>query len=134
LHARRCNRRRAGRIYLTKPPFGVVENVMQQVIVPVVLFLCITYAIKLLIDARLHSQMFKNGASEAWLESILKTEERQRRYASLRWGVVLLALAAGFGLNQYLYNDNFNAGSIAILAGAVGLGNLVFFGLSRHLD
>ncbi|BDU18706.1 DUF6249 domain-containing protein [Dyella sp. GSA-30] len=107
---------------------------MQQVIVPVVLFLCITYAIKLLIDARLHSQLFKNGASEAWLQSILKTEERQRRYASLRWGVVLLALAAGFGLNQYLYNDNFNAGSIAILAGAVGLGNLVFFALSRRLD
>lgn len=107
---------------------------MQHVLVPIALFLCITYAIKLLIDARLRSQMFKNGISEAWLESMLKTEERQRRYASLRWGVVLLMLAAGFGLNQYLYGSDFTAGSIAILAGAVGLGNLVFFALSRRLD
>ena len=107
---------------------------MQQILVPIALFLCITYAIKLLIDARLRSQMFKNGISETWLESMLKTEERQRRYASLRWGVVLLMLAAGFGLNQYLYGSDFSAGSIAILAGAVGLGNLVFFALSRRLD
>lgn len=107
---------------------------MQHVLVPIALFLCITYAIKLLIDARLRSQMFKNGVSEAWLESMLKTEERQRRYASLRWGAVLLMMAAGFALNQFLYDSEFTAGSIAILAGAVGVGNLVFFALSRRLD
>ena len=107
---------------------------MQHVLVPIVLFLCITYAIKLLIDARLRSQMFKHGASEVWLASMLKAEEQQRRYSSLRWGVILLMLAAGFGLNQYLYGDDFNAGSVAILAGAAGLGNLVFFALSRRLD
>ncbi|HEY9131597.1 MAG TPA: hypothetical protein VIM98_07545 [Dyella sp.] len=107
---------------------------MENVLVPIFLFACITYAIKLLVDLRIRTVMLRQGVPGEWVESLMKSEELQRRQASLRWGIVLLALSLGFGLNQYIYGIEFNAGSVAILAGAAGLGNLVFFALTRRMS
>ncbi|MEP7043736.1 MAG: hypothetical protein ABI843_11780 [Dokdonella sp.] len=106
---------------------------MEHNLVPIVMFLCITYGFKAVVDARMRYLLLKAGGSEDLIRSILLGEEQQRRHASLRWGIVLLALAAGFGLIEAFHWTDITPGVVAVLAAATGLGNLTFFAISRRL-
>ncbi len=101
--------------------------------IPISLFLCITYAIKAVVDARVRKQLVGSNASEDLVRSIVEADERRRRHASLRWGVTLVALAVGFGLIEAFGWRDVNPGVIAVLLGAAGIGNLAYFAMSRRL-
>ncbi|HJW06011.1 MAG TPA: DUF6249 domain-containing protein [Rhodanobacter sp.] len=103
------------------------------VLIPISLFACIAYAIKVVVDARVRRQMVNAGGSEELVNSLLRDEELRRRHSSLRWGIVLVALALGFGLIQWFGWQDVTPGLVAVLAGATGLGNLAFFAISRKL-
>ena len=103
------------------------------ILVPVSLFICIAYAIKVCVDAAVRRQMVNAGGSEELVNSILRDEDQRRRYSSLRWGIVLVSVALGFGLIQWFGWQDVTPGLIAVLAGATGLGNLAFFAISRKL-
>lgn len=107
---------------------------MQQTLVPIALFVCVTYAFKAIVDARMRYLLLKAGGSEELIRSILLGEEQQRRHASLRWGIVLIALAIGFGLIEAFHWTDVTPGVIAVLAAVTGLGNLAFFAISRRLS
>ncbi|CAM5395756.1 hypothetical protein [Rhodanobacter lindaniclasticus] len=104
-----------------------------EVLIPISLFVCIAYAIKVVVDARVRHRMVVTGGSEELVNAVLRDEELRRRHSSLRWGIVLLSLAVGFGLIQWFGWQEVTPGMIAVLAGATGLGNLVFFAVSRKL-
>jgi len=104
-----------------------------DVLIPITLFLCITYAIKALLDTRMRSKLLSNNASEEMIRSLVQNEELQRRHASVRWGVVLVCLAVGFALIEFFGWDQVTPGAIAVLLGATGVGNLVSFSISRNL-
>jgi hypothetical protein len=106
---------------------------MQQIIVPIALFACITYAFKAIVDARMRYLLLRSGGSEELVRSILLGEEQQRRLASLRWGIVLIAVAVGFGLIEAFHWYDITPGVIAVLAAVTGLGNLAVFAISRRL-
>jgi hypothetical protein len=103
------------------------------ILIPISLFVCIAYSIKVCMDARVRRRMVEAGGSAELVDSLLRDEELRRRHSSLRWGIVLLSLALGFGLIQWFGWDEVTPGLIAVLAGATGLGNLVFFAISRRL-
>jgi hypothetical protein len=103
------------------------------ILVPIALFACITYAIKVVVDARVRSRMIGAGGSEELVNSIMRDEEQRRRHSSLRWGIVLLSVGAGFGLIQWFGWQDVTPGMVAVLAAATGLGNLAFFAVSRKL-
>ena len=103
------------------------------VLIPISLFVCIAYAIKVVVDARVRHQMVNAGGSQELVNSVLRDEELRRRHSSLRWGIVLVALALGFGLIQWFGWQDVTPGMVAVLAGATGLGNLAFFAISRKL-
>lgn len=103
------------------------------ILIPISLFVCITYAIKVCVDAVVRRRMVDAGGSEALVASVLRDEQQRRRQSSLRWGIVLLSVALGFGLIQGFGWQEVTPGLIAVLAGATGLGNLVFFAVSRKL-
>lgn len=104
-----------------------------QFLIPITLFGCITYVIKLLIEARLRILMMRAGGSDELIRSILEGEVSQRRYASLRSGITLIALAGGFALIQILGWNDITPGAVAVIAAAVGTGNLTYFALTnRH--
>ncbi|KRE90946.1 hypothetical protein ASG87_02090 [Frateuria sp. Soil773] len=107
---------------------------IDSTLIPISLFVCIAYAIKSVVDARVRRQMFSASQSGELVTSVLQGEELRRRHASLRWGVILIALAIGFGIIQALGWEELSAGMIAVLAGATGLGNLVSFAISRRLQ
>jgi hypothetical protein len=102
-------------------------------LIPITLFICITYAIKVVVDARVRRQMVTVGGSDELVRSVLQSEELRRRHTSLHWGVVLVALALGFWLIQMFGWQDLTPGMIAVLAGATGLGNLVFYVIARRL-
>jgi hypothetical protein len=102
-------------------------------LIPITLFICITYAIKLLVDARTRSKLIAANGSEELIRSLVQNEEQQRRHASVRWGIVLVSLAVGFALIEFFGWDDVTPGAIAVLLGATGVGNLVSYYISRDL-
>lgn len=105
-----------------------------EILIPIVLFVCITYCVKLVIDARLRSKLLKDGGSADLMRSLVQSEAQQRRHSSLRSGLILTAIALGFAAIQFNGWQEINAGVIAVLAAATGIGNLVFYTLTRRLD
>ena len=103
------------------------------ILIPIVLFVCIAYSIKVCVDAMVRKRMVNAGGSAELVDALLRDEELRRRHSSLRWGIVLLSLALGFGLIQWFGWTDVTPGLVAVLAGATGLGNLVFFAISRRL-
>lgn len=102
-----------------------------EFMIPIVLFICITYAIKAVVDARVRRQMVTANGSDDLVRSILEGEESRRRHASLRWGIVLAALAVGFALIEAFGWNEVTPGVIAVLLGATGLGNLAYYAAAR---
>jgi hypothetical protein len=102
-----------------------------QFLIPIVLFICVAYAIKAVVDARVRRQMVSANGSEDLVRSILEGEETRRRHASLRWGIVLVALAIGFVLIEAFGWNEVTPGVIAVLLGATGLGNLAYYAAAR---
>jgi uncharacterized protein DUF6249 len=101
--------------------------------IPMVLFFCIAYAIKAVVDARVRRQMVESNGSQELVRSILEGEESRRRHGSLRWGIVLFALAVGFALIEAFGWTEPGPGVFAVLLGTTGLGNLVYYFASRRL-
>ena len=104
-----------------------------HVLVPIALFICIVYAIKVVVDAMVRRHMVNAGGSAELVTSLLRDEEQRRRHSSLRWGIVLLSVGLGFGLIQWFGWQEITPGLIAVLAGTTGLGNLAFFAISRRI-
>jgi hypothetical protein len=103
-------------------------------LIPISLFICIAYSIKVCVDAMVRRHMVNAGGSEELVNSVLRDENLRRRHSSLRWGIVLLSVALGFGLIQGFGWQEVTPGLVAVLAGATGLGNLVFFAISRRIS
>ena len=100
-------------------------------IIPITLFACIAFAIKVVVDARVRHKMVESSGSTDVVRSMLEGEEARRRHASLRWGVTLVALAIGFALVDVGGWDEVTPAVIAILLGATGLGNLAYYAIAR---
>jgi hypothetical protein len=105
------------------------------ILVPISVFICIAYSVKVCVDAMVRRRMVDAAGSPDLIELVLRDESLRRRHSALRWGIVLTFLSVGFGVVQWLgwnWKDNI-PGLIAVLAGATGLGNLVFFMSARRL-
>jgi hypothetical protein len=104
-----------------------------DVLLPITLVVGIVYAIKAVLDARLRRHIVNAGGSVEVVNTLLRDEQLQRRHSSLRWGIVLLSVALGFGLIEWFGWHEIAPGVIAVLAGSTGLGHLVFFAISRRI-
>lgn len=101
-------------------------------LIPITLFICIYLAIKAVVDARARKHLVQSHGSEEMLRTLLAGEETRRRQASLRWGVILVALAIGFGLLEAFSWEDASPGLFAILLAATGVGNLAAYYLVRQ--
>jgi len=102
-------------------------------IIPIVLFLCITYAIKLLVDARVRIKMLQACESKELIESVIRGDDHRGRMGSLRWGMLLLGGALGLAIIQWAGWTDVTPGALAVLLGAFGLSNLIYFFAARHI-
>jgi hypothetical protein len=82
----------------------------------------------------MRSKLLGTHGPDELIRTLVLSDERQRRHSSLRWGIVLSFLAAGFALIQAIGWQDITAGVIAVLLGATGLGNIVSFLVSRKIE
>ena len=138
LQAADCNFRGAPRIYDAGRPLTTVPKEMpvdlQHIVVPSVLFLCVTYGFKVAVDAVVRYRMFKEGVSESLLQTILLDEQMQRRMAALRWGIFLVAIGISFALIKIFGWTDVGPASVAVVAICAGLGLLTFHAITRRRD
>ena len=104
-----------------------------EFLIPIVLFVCIYLAIKAVVEAYARRKLVQSNGSEDMLRTIIEGEETRRRQGSLRWGVILVALAVGFGLLEAFDWQQASPGLFAILLAATGLGNLAAFYIARRV-
>lgn len=104
------------------------------ILVPIALFFSIAWTIKAVVDARVRHSMVQTNGSPELVASILQGDETRRRQASLRWGIVLVALGAGFGVIAMRGIDDLTPSALAVLLLAVGIGNLVAYGAARKFN
>lgn len=97
------------------------------ILIPITLFICVYLAIKVVVDARARKHMVQSNGSEDMLRTIIEGEETRRRQSALRWGVILVALAIGFGLLEAFDWEDPSPGLFAILLAATGIGNLAAY-------
>jgi hypothetical protein len=104
-----------------------------DILLPITLLIGIVYTIKVVVDAMLRRHIVNAGGSVEVVNSLLPDDQLRRRHSSLRWGIVLLSVALGFGLVQWFGWKEITPGLIAVLTGATGLGSLVFFAIARRI-
>ena len=103
-----------------------------EILIPITLFVCIAYAIRVVVDARVRQRIIGANSSQELVRSLLESEELRRKHESLRRGIVLVALAIGFALLDLGGGfDVFTPMSAAILLGATGLGHLAYYLFAR---
>ena len=104
-----------------------------ELLIPISLFAAIAYSIKAVVDARVRKQLVASNGAPDLVRSILECDESNRRLSSLRWGITLVALSIGFAIVEAAGWREITPGVIAVLVGAVGIGNLGSFAASRKL-
>jgi hypothetical protein len=105
----------------------------KSIVVPIGLFVAVVYTIKLLVDARMRFLFFKGGAPDT-VEALYRGEERARRLASLRWGLVLCCLAVALTVANAMAWQPLSLPSLAVLVAALGAGNLACFFAAQSLE
>jgi hypothetical protein len=105
-------------------------------LIPLTLFLCITlgisYIARLLVNARLRVKMLQACSSKELVEAVVQSDSHRDQMAALRWGILTLTEAIAFGIIQAMGWNAINAGVIAMLLGAFGIGSVLFFVLARR--
>ena len=104
-----------------------------ELLIPITLFACIAYSIKAVVDARVRRQLVACNGAPDLVRTILEGDEVNRRLSSLRWGITLVALSIGFAIVEAAGWREITPGVIAVLVGAVGIGNLGSFAAARKL-
>ena len=102
----------------------------KNVIVPALLFLCVTYAFKLLIDARLRWLLMRSGSPET-VQALLRGEQQLRQAESLRGGLSMLGAAAGLALVAGCDWPPLSAATFAAILSGVGLAQVAAHWLLR---
>lgn len=106
----------------------------RQIIVPIALFICVTYAFCVVVQALLRYRMLREPGTEEILNSILAAERADRRWSSLRWGLLAIALSIGFFILDRIDADGLSTMAFAVLLAATGLSQLLYFALARGND
>jgi hypothetical protein len=120
-------------VSVTQTALDWTPAVDKSIVVPIGLFVAVVYTIKLLVEARMRYLFFKGDAPET-VEALYRAEERTRRMAALRWGLVLLSLAAGLAVADAKGWQPLSLPALAVLMAALGLGNLASFAAALLLE
>lgn len=103
------------------------------ILVPIVAFVCVVMAIKIVMDARLRRRLAETNASEDLIKSMLVADEQSRRLSALKWGMVLTLIGGAFGLISALNLDSQDPGTWGLLIAAAGIGMLGYHGLANRV-
>ncbi len=93
-------------------------------LIPITLFICIVWIVKLVTESRLRRRLSETHASEDLIKAMFQTDELNRRHSALKWGLVMVLVGIAFGLIDVLNLNPDDPATFGILFGATGLGLL----------
>lgn len=94
-------------------------------LIPISFFICVVYAIKVVVDGRMRRRLAETNGSEDLFKAMLAADEQSRRLGALKWGMVLTTVGVSFFIQQVLKlgpNDPATFGLLFVAAGAGLLG------------
>ena len=103
----------------------------KHILIPLALFLCITYAFKSVLDVYARRKSRESVHSPEMMRHAIDQEQRVQRRNALRWGIALVALSLASGLIGFFHLDDSPVLSIAVLLGAAGVANLCYVAITR---
>jgi hypothetical protein len=101
------------------------------IVVPLALFFAVVYGIKLLVDARMRYLFFQAGSPDT-VEALFRGEDKLRRAAALRNGVLLILLAMGLVICHWAQWAVFSVPGLAVMLAFGGAGHLLGHVLSER--
>ena len=100
-------------------------------LIPIVLFVCIVMAIKVVVDSRLRRRLAETNPSEELMKQMMAADETARRLSALKWGLVLTLLGIAFGIIDGAGLGSDDPGTWGILLAAAGIGMLAYHGVAN---
>jgi hypothetical protein len=107
---------------------------MYDFLIPITLFVCVTMAIKIVMDARLRSRFAETNVSDELIKNMLRADEQARRLSALKWGLVLTLEGLAFGMIDWLHVERDSPGAIGLIVGAAGVGMLAYHAIAQLRD
>lgn len=92
--------------------------------IPMVLFVCIAYAVKVIVDARVRRRMVETNGSEELVKTLMESDEQTRRVSALKWGMVLTSIGIAFFIQQMTKLSEDDPATYGLLFVAAGVGLL----------
>ena len=102
-------------------------------LIPIVLFICIVMAIKVVVDSRLRRRLAETNPSEELMKQMMAADEVARRLSALKWGLVLTLLGGAFGIIEATNLGSDSPGAWGILLAAAGVGLLAYHGIANRI-
>jgi len=102
-------------------------------LVPITLIVCITLAIKIVVDSRLRRRLAETNASDELIKAMLLADEQTRRLSALKWGLVLTLQGLAFGLIGWMGIEQLTPGAAGLLLGAAGVGLLGYHAMVNRV-
>ena len=100
-------------------------------LIPIVLFVCIVMAIKVVVDSRLRRRLAETNPSEELMKQMMAADEVARRLSALKWGLVLTLLGVAFGIIDGANLGSDSPGAWGILLAAAGIGLLAYHAVAN---
>ena len=91
-----------------------------EMFIPIVLFICIFLAIKVVVDARVRRRLVETNGSEELVKVMLAADEEARRGNALKWGLVSVAIGGAFFMQQMFKLDENDPATFGLLFVAAG--------------
>ena len=102
-------------------------------LIPIVIFGSIVYLFKSLSDNRLRHKLIERGQLDESVKYLFMNGDQHRRFTSLKWGIVLIAIGCAFLIGQAFGQDlaeTITVGSIFLFG---GIGFLVYYFLVKNM-
>lgn len=104
---------------------------LQEVLIPAVVFGAIIIALKLMLDSRLRNKLIDKGMVDENVKFLNYSTAQTHRLSSLKWGMVLVSIGLAL-LISYIWPDVFSdEGTFGLMFLFAGIGFLIYFGISQ---
>lgn len=106
-------------------------SALKEVLISIALFGSVAFMWWTMLEAVVRYRILKEGTSESLLAGMIAGDARRRRQASLRWGLVLVAVGLVLLLLHALDGRIDSPSGIGALLLAAGAAQLIFHRLTR---
>jgi hypothetical protein len=104
-----------------------------EIFIPAIIFGFFAYVIKILSDNRVRNRLIEKGMVDEKVKFLYHDNARLKNFASLKWGMVLIALGSALFIGQFLPYDDHEEMTIGLMFLFGGIAFLVYYFMARKM-